>query len=147
MAFPQDPISSLSGVDPKFLYPQPEAWGNPLCTRLTETETCPPPHPQGHPMTCGKEEGQKEKETLRPRAASFPLCLHTDHLGQPLDPAVYKEKTPFITMGTAQLPSHDNRCPRVSRSYRHPSHFIQIHENLSGRESRRVPSPAQAWLL
>lgn len=29
------------------------------CKSLTETEACPPPHSQGHPMTCGKEEGQK----------------------------------------------------------------------------------------
>lgn len=47
-------ISGLS--EPKAL-----GWGRGMaaCKSLTETEVCPPPHSQGHPMTCGKEEGQK----------------------------------------------------------------------------------------
>lgn len=77
----QDPISSFSGLDPKFLYTEAKAWGNNSCRSLTETEAHPPLHSQGHPMTCGKEEEQKEWETHRPRAASSPSCLHAGHLG------------------------------------------------------------------
>lgn len=77
----QDPISSFSGLDPKFLYTESKAWGNNSCRSFTKTKAHPPLHSQEYPMMCGKEEEQKEWETHRPRTTSSPSCLHTGHLG------------------------------------------------------------------
>lgn len=72
----QDPISSFSGLDPKFLYTESKAWGNNSCRSFTKTKAHPLCIPRDTPWCVGRKKSRKSGRLTGPEQHP-PHCAYT----------------------------------------------------------------------
>lgn len=124
----QDPISSFSGLDPKFLYTEAKAWGNNSCRSFTKTEAHPPLHSQGHPMTVGRKKSRRVGDS---QAQSNILPVEPAHQPPGLSLGSALPKT-LLSAGKAQLLPQSTGAQGCHA--RPPT--SQVHRNVRGRQSQ-----------